>query len=205
MREPTRSNGRASRLAILERGLRLTADGGLPAASIGALAAALGMSKSAVFAHFGSKPALDLALVAAAVARFERQVVAPAGAAPEGVARLVALSEAWLARVAARDEALEILTASCPHTLPAPRAAVVNWRRGWRSLLDTQAAAAVTGGELSSNAPAALIAFECDAVLHAAARDDDAGDAAAAGRARYAIEHLLRRWSATIPTTPLRP
>jgi AcrR family transcriptional regulator len=201
----TRANGRASRRAILERGLQLTAQGGLAAASIGALAAALGMSKSAVFAHFGSKPALDVAILDAAVARFERRVVAPAGAAPAGVARLVALSEGWLAQLSARDPALGLLTTWCAHDLTAAREALAAWRRSWRAVLDTQVAAAVGAGELAGNAPVGLVAFECDAVLTAAARDADEGDPTAGDRARYAIEHLLRRWSAPGPTSPAPP
>jgi hypothetical protein len=59
-------------------------------------------------------------------------------------------------------------------------------------------------GELASGAPVALVAFECDAVLATAARDADAGDDAASDRARYAVEHLLRRWSAMAPSTPPR-
>ncbi len=202
MPDSTRANGRASRAAILDHGLKLGAHGGLPAASIGALATALGMSKSAVFAHFGSKPSLDLALLEAAVLRFEHRVVAPAGAAPEGVARLIALSEAWLAQAAAGDTALEVLTASCPHAFGSPRDAVAAWRRSWRAMLLAQVAAAVAAGELDTSAPVALIAFECDAVLTAAARDGDAEVDASAGHARYAIEHLLRRWSAPSPMSP---
>jgi AcrR family transcriptional regulator len=201
----TRSNGRASRQSILEHGLQLTAHGGLPAASIGALAAALGMSKSAVFAHFGSKPALDLALLDAAMTRFERQVVAPAAAAPAGVARLVALSEGWLAQVNSRDQGLGLLMAWCAHGSTAPRQVLAAWRRAWRMTLDAQATAAVSAGELAPSAPVAIIAFECDAVLMAAARDADDGDAAASERARYAIEHLLRRWSVPEPPAPATP
>jgi AcrR family transcriptional regulator len=198
----TRANGRASRAAILDHGLKLSAHGGLAAASIGALATALGMSKSAVFAHFGSKPSLDLALVAAAVRRFEQRVMTPAAAAPEGVARLVALSEGWLAQAAAQDAALAVLTASCPHAFGAPRDAVTAWRRSWRATLQAQVAAAVAAGELDTGAPVPLLAFECDAVLSAAARDGEAGDDAAGGHARYAIEQLLRRWSAPSPMSP---
>jgi AcrR family transcriptional regulator len=202
---PTRANGRASRQAILDRGLQLTVDGGLRAASIGALATALGMSKSAVFAHFGSKPALDLALLQSATTRFERQVIGPAGGAPAGIARLVALSEGWLAQVSTRDPGLGLLTAWCARGQTGTRQAVVAWRRAWRAALDAQAAAAVSVGELAGEAPAALIAFECDALLAAAARDADDGDTAAADRARYAIEHLLRRWSAPDPTLAATP
>ena len=82
---------------MLEHGVRLAAHGGLPAASIGALAATLGMSKSAVFAHFGSKTRLDQALVAAAAARFERHVIAAGGrgAAGRGPAGGAQLKPGW--------------------------------------------------------------------------------------------------------------
>jgi AcrR family transcriptional regulator len=191
----TRAPGVASRAAILSRGLRLAAHGGLARASIGALASGLGMSKSAVFAHFGSKPRLDVAIVEAAVARFERQVVGAAAAAPPGVARIVALSEAWLAQAAVHDEALDVLAASCPQALAAQRDAVIGWRRSWRALLREQTSAAVTAGEIDTAAPPELLAFALDAVLQAALRDVDGGDATAPDRARYAIEHLLRHWS----------
>jgi AcrR family transcriptional regulator len=205
MGEASRANGRASRSALLDHGVKLSAHGGLPAASIGALAAALGMSKSAVFAHFGSKTGLDLALVEAAVRAFDHRVTAPASAAPEGVARLIALSEAWLAQAAARDPALGVLTASCPPAFDAPRDAVMAWRRAWRATLQTQAAVAVAAGELDAGAPVALIAFECDAVLAAAARDGEPGHDADGDHARYAIEYLVRRWSATPPEASVSP
>ena len=198
-----RSQGVASRGAILDRGLRLAAEGGLPHASIGALASALGMSKSAVFAHFGSKPRLDVAIIDAAVTRFERQVIAAAATAPAGVARLVALAEAWLARVAASDEALDVLAASCPLARPAQRVALVTWQQAWRAVLAAQASAAVAAGELARDVPTEVIAFELDALLQAARRDADAGDDAAADRTRYAIEHALRRWSITDAPTRL--
>ncbi len=178
---------------MLEHGVRLAAHGGLPAASIGALAATLGMSKSAVFAHFGSKTGLDQALVAAAVARFERHVVAPAAAAPPGVARLAALSEAWLTRAGAHDQALHLLTGACPLAFPAPRDAILAWRRAWRAALAAQAQHAVTAGELAASTSPDVVAFELDALLLAALRDAECGETTAAGRARYAIEHLLRR------------
>jgi AcrR family transcriptional regulator len=194
-RDGTRAPGRATRAAVLDRGLRLAAHGGLPSASIGALASTLGMSKSAVFAHFRSKPTLDREIVEAAVTRFERQVAWAAAAAPPGVARLVALSEAWLARAEAHDDALRVLTAACPAALAAPREALLVWRRGWRAELAHQASQAIAGAELAAGTAAEIVAFELDALLQAALRDVDAGDATAPDRARYAIEHLLRRRS----------
>jgi len=192
------------RSLILDHALRLAAEGGLPAASIGALAAATGMTKSGVFLHFGSKPALDEAVIHAAVARFDRAVHGRAVTAPDGVSRLAALSEAWLALAVARDHSLDVLAASCPPLLTVPREAATAWHRGWRAALAEHAAFAVASGELPAAARPDVVAFELDALLQAAWRDIAAGDADAAGRARYAIEHALRRWSAA-DTPPAAP
>ena len=196
MTASSRPSALAIRSLILEHALRLAAEGGLPAASIGALADATGMTKSGVFLHFGSKSALDEAVVQMAADAFEHAVPGRAAAAPAGVARLAALSEAWLALAAARDHALDVLVASCPPLLTVPRGAVTAWHRRWRAALAEQAAFAASTGELPATTPADVVAFELDALLQAAWRDIEAGDDAAAGRARYAIEHALRRWSA---------
>ncbi|MGE0360503.1 MAG: TetR/AcrR family transcriptional regulator [Vicinamibacterales bacterium] len=192
-----RPSAQAIRALILDHALRLAAQGGLPAASIGALAAATGMTKSGVFAHFGSKPALDEAVVQTAAVRFDRAVLGPAAAAPAGVARLVALSEAWLALAAGRDVALDVLVAACPPLLAAPHDAVTAWQRTWRATLAEHAAYAAASGELAATSRPDVVAFEVDALLQAAWRDIESGDAAAGDRARYAIEHALRQWSAT--------
>jgi AcrR family transcriptional regulator len=195
----TRAPGRASRAAILDHAVRLAAAGGLGAATIGALSSRLGMSKSAVFAHFGSKPALDLAVVDAAAARFHHHVSAPAATAPSGVARLVASAEAWLDGVAGDDPALAVLSGA---TLPARgdvRDALVRWRGAWRTALAAEIAAAIDAGELDRAAPVDVVAFEVDAVLQTARHDHEAGDGGAVGRARYAIELLLGRWAAADP------
>ena len=184
-----RAQGAASRGAILDRGLRLAAQGGLPHASIGALASALGMSKSAVFAHFGSKPRLDVAIVDAAVARFDRQVLAPAAAAPVGVARLIALAEAWLARIAARDEALDVLGASCPHARPAQREQYETsssggsgkaycWNRVMATITGTDASNKLNGTNLADQifglaGDDVLVGFDGDDVLEGGAGADE--------------------------------
>ena len=157
-----------------------------------------------MFAHFGSKTGLDLALVDAAADRFDRQVVAPAAAAPSGVARLVGArrSLAGTGR-GATTRRWHLLTAACPPALPAPRRRHPGWRRpGDRAR--AAGAAAVAGGELASTRRPTLVAFELDALLHRRLRDADAATPPAAGRARYAIEHLLRRCP-PIPTHPRPP
>lgn len=202
MATSARPSAQAIRTLILDHALRLAAEGGLPAASIGALAAATGMTKSGVFAHFGSKPALDQAVVTMAAARFERAVLGRAAAAPPGVARLAALSEAWLELATARDHGLDVLAAACPPLLTAPRDAVAAWQRAWRATLAEHAAFAVAAGELPATVRPDVVAFELDALLRTAWRDLEGGDSAAGDRARYAIEHALRRWSAADAPSP---
>src|ERR1700693_3324205 len=69
---------------------------GLEALTIGGLAAHSGVSKSGLFAHFGSKQELQLATVEAARAIFLAEVIEPAFAAPEGLPRMRATLAAWL-------------------------------------------------------------------------------------------------------------
>lgn len=90
------SKGERTRAAILERAVDLASVEGLEGLTIGRLAAELKMSKSGLFAHFGSKQELQLATVEAAARRFQRVVVEAAAAAPDGAPRLRALAEAYL-------------------------------------------------------------------------------------------------------------
>jgi AcrR family transcriptional regulator len=82
------SSSTATREAILERAVDLASTDGLEGLTIGRLAGELGMSKSGLFAHFGSKEELQLATVAEAARRFMSEVIEPAQAAAEGAARL---------------------------------------------------------------------------------------------------------------------
>jgi AcrR family transcriptional regulator len=82
--------------AILERAVSLASEEGLEGLTIGRLSSELGLSKSGLFGHFGSKEDLQLAAVDAASAIFVREVVEPAQAEPEGAPRLRAYCEAWV-------------------------------------------------------------------------------------------------------------
>src|SRR3954467_11879142 len=94
-----RSDGERSRAAILREAARLATVEGLDGLSLARLADAVGMSKSGLFAHFGSKEELQLATVGAASAIFEELVIGPAGEAPAGVPRLRAYVERFLDHV----------------------------------------------------------------------------------------------------------
>src|SRR5258705_7389906 len=94
-----RTDGERSRGAILEEAARLATIEGLDGLSLARLADAVGMSKSGLFAHFGSKEELQLATVDAASAIFEELVIDPAGAVPAGVRRLRAYVKRFLDHV----------------------------------------------------------------------------------------------------------
>jgi AcrR family transcriptional regulator len=91
-----RSDGERSRNAILEEAARLATIEGIGGLSISRLAEAVGMSKSGLFAHFGSKEELQLATIEKADAVFAAQVFAPAAGAADGLDRLRRLAEAYL-------------------------------------------------------------------------------------------------------------
>jgi AcrR family transcriptional regulator len=85
-----------TRSTILERAVDIASVEGLEGLTIGRLAGELRMSKSGLFAHFGSKEELQLATIDAAAARFFEAVLAPAQAEHEGAARLRAYCEGYL-------------------------------------------------------------------------------------------------------------
>ena len=88
--------GEATRAAILEAALVQASAGGFESLTIGSLAERAGMSKSGLYAHFGSREELQVAAIEAAAARFTETVFVPALKARRGLPRLRALFEHWL-------------------------------------------------------------------------------------------------------------
>ena len=95
----TRSDGERSRKAILDAAAQLATLEGLEGLTIGRLADHIGMSKSGLYAHFGSKEELQLATVGAAEQVFEVDVIEPAKESEPGVARLNAYCERFLSHI----------------------------------------------------------------------------------------------------------
>jgi AcrR family transcriptional regulator len=92
--------GQQTRAAILDAALNLASQMGIEGLSIGALAEVTGMSKSGVFAHFGSREELQISVIREYHERFENEVFRPAIQEPRGLPRLKALFERWVAKVA---------------------------------------------------------------------------------------------------------
>jgi len=91
--------GTETRERILDQAVRLASRDGLEGLTIGTLSAELGLSKSGLFAHFGSKDELQLQVLQMAVRQFEDGVIRPALSEPRGEPRIRALFDRWLAWV----------------------------------------------------------------------------------------------------------
>ena len=93
---PVTQKGSETRASILDRAVDLASVEGLEGLTIGRLAAELRMSKSGLFAHFGSKQELQLATIGAAAVRFRAAVIDPALDLPDGAPRLRVMAERYL-------------------------------------------------------------------------------------------------------------
>src|SRR5205085_1233441 len=118
-----RSGGERTRAAIVHEAARLATVDGLDGLSLAHLADAVGMSKSGLFAHFGSKEELQLATVEAASAIFEEEVIEPAGETAAGVPRLWAYIERFLDHVGAGGRADRTTNARSAQAPPASKQA----------------------------------------------------------------------------------
>lgn len=94
-----RSDGERTHAAILDAATKLASIEGVHGLTIGRLAEATGISKSGLYAHFGSKEQLQIEVIHAAGQIVEREVVAPAMEKPEGLARLEAMTDAFFSYV----------------------------------------------------------------------------------------------------------
>jgi AcrR family transcriptional regulator len=100
--KPRPPKGMRTRESILRVAVDLASVEGLEGLTIGRLAEELGMSKSGLFAHFGSKEDLQLATIEAARLIFVEHIIRPALAEPEGIGRLLKLCQGWLNHVEGR-------------------------------------------------------------------------------------------------------
>ncbi|MGH8791783.1 MAG: TetR/AcrR family transcriptional regulator [Stackebrandtia sp.] len=188
--------GNAKRRAILERGVDLASVEGLDGISIGRLAADLGISKSGVVLHFGSKLELQLAIIAAASDQFVRHVVDPAEREPAGLARLWALCSGWLDHVARPTTTggcfFSAVGAEFNSRPGRIRDALAAAHRTWNAVLIAQLETARAAGEIAATADPAQIAYELDALVrHANLSNQLHHDRQAFARTRSAIRRLL--------------
>jgi AcrR family transcriptional regulator len=163
-----RSDGERSRRTILDAAAKLATVEGLEGLSIGRLAEHIGMSKSGLYAHFGSKEQLQLAAIETAGGIFEAEVIAPAEQAATPLEKLQVLCEAFLSHVERRVFPGGCFFASAAaefDTHPgAVRERISEFQRGWSDLLVQLVREAQAAGELLAGDPDQLV-FELNGYL----------------------------------------
>ncbi len=164
-----RADGERTRGAILHTAVSLATVDGLEGLSIGNLAAAIGMSNSGLYAHFGSKQELQLASVEEAGRIFTDEVVRPALAAPAGLAQLGAVCEAFFEHLQRRTFPGGCFFAGAVlemGTRPGPvKEAVADFQAGFVGLLRGFAATAIEQNELPPGDDPGRLAFELNGII----------------------------------------
>ena len=187
--------GDATRHAILDRATVLARTVGLEALTIGRLAEEMELSKSGLFAHFGSKEALQVAVIEHARDQFVAEVIAPALKAPRGLPRVQSMHEHWQAWCKHEGGCIFVALAAELDDRPGPaRDALVAALRDWLDALATAARIAVEQGHFRKDVDPQQVAFELYGFM--LAHHDLSrllGDPKVAGRAKRAFDALIAR------------
>lgn len=187
--------GQQTRAAILDAALGLASHMGLEGLSIGALAEVTQMSKSGVFAHFGSREELQISVVREYHAKFEEEVFYPALREPRGLPRLRALFARWVKRVSVEIDSGCIYISGAVEfdDRPGPvRDALVSMVRAWHSALERAIRIAVDEGHLKPDTDVMQMLFEIHGLILALHHDARfLRQPGALDRAQRAFEHVL--------------
>lgn len=193
--------GEVTRAQILAAAVEQASAAGFESLTIGTLAERTGLSKSGLFAHFGSKVELQKAALDEAARQFTEQVFLPALKAPRGVKRLRALFENWIAWTRRAN-----LPGGCPidaasreyQHQPGPmRDSILERQRHLDRELRKAVQLAIDSGELAPRTEPAQLVFELVGAISAFHRAElVSGHEEAVRRARASFERLVRQHAA---------
>jgi AcrR family transcriptional regulator len=172
--QKTLQKGQQTRATILDAALALAAQMGLEGLSIGALAEVTKMSKSGVFAHFGSREELQISVIREYHARFEDEVFRPAVMEPRGLPRLRALFSRWVNRVSMELDSGCIYISGAVEfdDRPGPvRDALATMVSTWHGALELSIGIAVEEGHLRADTDPAQLLFEVHGLILALHHD----------------------------------
>lgn len=193
--------GQQTKAVIIEAALGLASQIGLEGLSIGALAEVTGMSKSGVFAHFGSREELQISVIREYHDRFEAEVFYAAMQKPRGVPRLQAMFDNWMVQTSAEIDSGCIYISGAvefdDRTGPV-RDALASSVSSWQNALRRAVELAQDEGQLSRESDAHQIAFEIHGLilaLHYEARF--LRNPGATDLARQGFAHILTRYGAS--------
>ncbi len=194
--------GEQTRAAILDAALELAARDGLEGLTIGGLAERMQMSKSGVFAHFGSREDLQIAVIQEYHRRFEEEVFLPSIREPRGLPRLAAMFARWVERHSREiaSGCIYISGAVEYDDRPGPiRDELLQMVLAWKRALLRAARQAVDEGQLRSDTDCEQLVYEMRALVLALHHDarflrvDDAIE-----RTERAFERLMSAASAPL-------
>jgi len=160
--------GQQTRAAILEAALGLASHVGLEGLSIGALAEMTGMSKSGVFAHFGSREELQISVIREYHTKFEEEVFYPSIKDARGLPRLQALFQRWIKRVAMELDSGCIYISGAVEfdDRPGPvRDALVDMVRTWHLALERAILLSIEEGHLRADTDVHQMLFELHGLI----------------------------------------
>ena len=201
--------GQQTRAAILEAALGQASHMGLEGLSIGALAEVMQMSKSGVFAHFGSREELQIAVIREYHARFEEEVFFPAVSEARGLPRLRALFERWVGRVSIELDSGCIYISGAVEfdDRPGPvRDALASMVRAWQSALERAIGLSIESGHLRSDTDALQMLFEIHGLILALHHDARfLRLPGAVDRARRGFDRIVQFYLLTEPGAAERP
>ena len=164
--------GERTRQSILEHAVDLASLEGLEGLTIGRLADELGMSKSGLFAHFGSKEELQLATLEAAGERFVSEVFRPALREARGYPRLMAICRSWLEYIRRNVFPGGCFFAAASFEFDgrpgAVRDAIVTAMDNWIGALEKAVRMAQDEGHLDPSVDAKQLAFELNSLFFGA-------------------------------------
>ncbi|HET8746486.1 MAG TPA: TetR/AcrR family transcriptional regulator [Ramlibacter sp.] len=193
--------GQQTKAAIVDAALGLATQIGLEGLSIGALAEVTQMSKSGVFAHFGSREELQISVVREYHARFEQEVFYPALAEPRGLPRLRAMFANWMKRTSIELDSGCIYISGAVEfdDRPGPvRDALASSVQTWHEAMKRAIAMAKEEGHIDAATDEEQMLFEIHGLilaLHYEARFLKVPDSIA--HANTGFEHILQRYGAT--------
>jgi AcrR family transcriptional regulator len=160
--------GQQTKAAIVDAALGLAAQIGLEGLSIGALAEVMHMSKSGVFAHFGSRDELQMSVIREYHARFEHEVFFPALKAPRGLPRVRQLFDNWMKRTSVEIDSGCIYISGAVEfdDRPGPvRDTLASSVQVWLDAVRRAIEQAVEQGHLRQDTDAAQMGFEIHALI----------------------------------------
>jgi AcrR family transcriptional regulator len=190
--------GQQTKAAIIDTALNMAMHIGLEGLSIGALAQALGMSKSGVFAHFGSREELQISVVLEYHRRFEQEVFFPAIRVQRGLPRLRALFANWMKRTSIELDSGCIYISGAiefDERIGPVRDSLVESVSTWHAALRRAIVQCKESGDLRADTDASQMLFEVHGlilVLHYEARFMRLPDSLP--RAQRGFDNILQRY-----------